>query len=79
MHGARRGSLIGQSDSSTRSNGEPVQPRRQPAKDAARQARRDHNAVVPVWQPPDFGLPPQLPEFLNGFPWLHQIMDAFDQ
>jgi len=40
-----RGSLIGQSDSLTRSNGGIIHPRRQPAKDSARQARRAYNAA----------------------------------
>ena len=74
-----RGSLMGRSFRLTRSNGGLLQPRRQPANDAASQTRRADNAVLPMWQPPDVGLLPQLPEFLNGFPWLHEIMDAFDQ
>src|SRR5437762_8397792 len=58
-----------------------VQPRRQPAKDAARQSRRktQADADVPDRQPPDVRQPPRLPEFLDWFRRRAQIIDPFDQ
>jgi len=55
------------------------QPWRQPAQDAARQAQRQAFAGVAMLQPPDFRLPPRVPECLHGFPVHKQIVDGFDQ